>query len=443
MKKQKGVTLVGLVIYIVVILVVAAMVGTISINFYDKVVGMDKSAQNSSEFDKFNMYFSNDINKPGNKVITATGNKIVFTSGSQYTYINDQETGEKNIFLNNIRICTNVDECVFEYDDANKIIKVHISIGIDPEKRFSKDIEYKLVDDKENNTVNSEYVLDKNLITTRSEQGLLSLENNKVGYVDNYRIYGKSITNSDGTISSIGDNGKVELVVIGKNLFDIRKGFEMDEGKVETAFKIDFEYQDGKIYIKGTNEFDNATITIKRDDDDWNQFFVSKLAVNDAKYVCSYGGAEQFIYKFMIKRQQSGDEWTYPSSVIYSNDIIEIKPYMQAKNLVSGINFDTLFWCMLEKNDTATEFEPYKEKIITIDLTGHEPLRSSVDNTVSDHIDLKQGAIIRKVDSNRNVLQTEVIETIDVPSFSVYGYKHIYVNDEKIDDSLIEMTYSI
>ena len=63
--------------------------------------------------------------------------------------------------------------------------------------------------------------------------------------------------------------------------------------------------------------------------------------------------------------------------------------------------------------------------------------------SVADYIDLKEKKIIRRVDANRNVLSTEVKESIEVPSFSVYGYKHIYVNDEKIDDSLIEMTYSI
>lgn len=58
------------------------------------------------------------------------------------------------------------------------------------------------------------------------------------------------------------------------------------------------------------------------------------------------------------------------------------------------------------------------EKKITIDMSGHDPLRSN--GEVSDYIDYKNQRIVRKLDSSLNVLSTETYEDVTLPEIPTY-----------------------
>ena len=57
MKEQKGITLVSLIIYIVVMIIVIAVMGTIVKQFYENTNEVQQDTEDILEFNKFNTYF--------------------------------------------------------------------------------------------------------------------------------------------------------------------------------------------------------------------------------------------------------------------------------------------------------------------------------------------------------------------------------------------------
>lgn len=128
MKSEKGITLTSLIIYIVLILLVVSFLSVVSTHFYSSIGYLTDSGKYISEFDKFNMYFIEDV-KDNSDVYTIEQNKIVFEDGTIYTYL------ENSIYRNKVEICKNILNCEFsklEEKDINnftkKIINVKISI---------------------------------------------------------------------------------------------------------------------------------------------------------------------------------------------------------------------------------------------------------------------------------------------------------------------------
>ena len=62
MRKESGITLVSLTIYIIAFAVVIGIISVLTSFFYSNVVNLSDTGENSAEFTKFNMYFLEDIN---------------------------------------------------------------------------------------------------------------------------------------------------------------------------------------------------------------------------------------------------------------------------------------------------------------------------------------------------------------------------------------------
>ena len=141
MKSQKGITLTSLVIYIAISTVVISIMAVVSSFFFgnvDKVKEQDKYA---SEFNKFNMFFVNDIKN--NKTAEVETNKIVFEDGTVYEY----RKSEGAIFRNSTRITSNVTELEFNlstYESTEKTTKNIITVSISIGENFYQSIEYVL-----------------------------------------------------------------------------------------------------------------------------------------------------------------------------------------------------------------------------------------------------------------------------------------------------------
>lgn len=111
MKNNKGITLTSLVIYITLIFVIIGIVMRITTHFRNSMVDVaDTTFQ--TEFNKINMYLLEESKKTNNEIIEIIdGTQISFTNGNKYTY----NSTDKNIYLNNtIKICENVESCLFE-----------------------------------------------------------------------------------------------------------------------------------------------------------------------------------------------------------------------------------------------------------------------------------------------------------------------------------------
>ena len=110
-KKEKGVTLISLTIYVVVMVLVIALIAVITSFFYNNVINIDKEAVELAELNKLNLYMIEETEKEGNSIetISSDGKKITFNNGNAYTI---QDNG---IYQNSIRICKDVNTKVTEF----------------------------------------------------------------------------------------------------------------------------------------------------------------------------------------------------------------------------------------------------------------------------------------------------------------------------------------
>lgn len=116
MKSEKGVTLVSLIVYVIAMVIVVAIVSVISSYFYKNINEVTGNSDPYKEYTKFNNYFSEEANKENIKILECNlqnengNNYIVFNNNVQYEFIKEN----KGIYRNNIKICSNIDDCKFE-----------------------------------------------------------------------------------------------------------------------------------------------------------------------------------------------------------------------------------------------------------------------------------------------------------------------------------------
>lgn len=124
-KTQKGMSLVSLIIYLLAVIAVVGIVTRISAFFYKNVDETTEDTISNSEFIKFNTYFTKEINLDKNfvKQVGEGGNYIIFEkSNHQYTFLDNA------IYMDNIKICSDIDNCVFSAID-NKNVRVDLIIN--------------------------------------------------------------------------------------------------------------------------------------------------------------------------------------------------------------------------------------------------------------------------------------------------------------------------
>lgn len=111
MKDQKGITLISLIIYIILMTFVVAGVTSITASFRSNINEYDTTAESAVEFSKFNMYLLNDI-KGKNVKIYGTVNEREFqlqydNGDGKYTYVK-YSMQNNAIYRNSVKVCDNV-----------------------------------------------------------------------------------------------------------------------------------------------------------------------------------------------------------------------------------------------------------------------------------------------------------------------------------------------
>lgn len=124
-------------------IIVIAVITSLTGYFYSEV-NIDTEVQDANkQYTKFNSFFSEQVNKPGNIIIEANTESenpyIIFADKNQYTFIKEN----KSIYFNNIKIATNIEKCVFNNSIKNgkNVITVNIQSG-----NFNKTTEYTIKD---------------------------------------------------------------------------------------------------------------------------------------------------------------------------------------------------------------------------------------------------------------------------------------------------------
>lgn len=140
MRKEKGITLVALVIYIIVMIVVITVLGIIINKFYKNTDTIQEGTEEILEFSRFNTYFLKEIKAKANNIdsIGDNGEYILFSSGNSFSF------KDNKIYYNTIEISNNVDKLVIKQgkdgDGINKEI-IYVTVKIN---NFTKSINYKL-----------------------------------------------------------------------------------------------------------------------------------------------------------------------------------------------------------------------------------------------------------------------------------------------------------
>ena len=165
MKSDKGITMITLIIYIILIMFVIVAMSTVTSSFYSNVNDYDKESENALAFSKFNMYFINDIKKRNMRVADIGDNFIILayekeidnkdkiednriditnteTVYIQYSIQND------SLYRDKVKICDKVYDSKISFDRMTNVINIHLIIG-EYEKNTSYAIEEFGVEDKD------------------------------------------------------------------------------------------------------------------------------------------------------------------------------------------------------------------------------------------------------------------------------------------------------
>ena len=132
MKKENGITLMALVIYLVVFIMVIGIIATLTSYFYTNVIDFDETTKSYSEINKFNMYFLQDIKNKNNIIQnlvvgnTNEGEKITIYNSENFELT--KYVFEKNsIYRNGILIAKNIKEFRLNMDSENsEILNIYI-----------------------------------------------------------------------------------------------------------------------------------------------------------------------------------------------------------------------------------------------------------------------------------------------------------------------------
>ena len=141
-KREKGVTLISLTIYVVVMVLVIALIAVITSFFYNNVMNIDKEAVELAELNKLNLYMIEETEKEGNSIetISSDGKKITFNNGNAYTI---QDNG---IYQNSIRICKNVNTKATEFGKTKEKGKEILKVYYETETGIGRSLEYVVKD---------------------------------------------------------------------------------------------------------------------------------------------------------------------------------------------------------------------------------------------------------------------------------------------------------
>ena len=119
MKSEKGITLISVTIYVIVMSLLVATITIMTNYFYKNVTLNSEQDDLNKQYTKFISYFSEEINRDDNEILEIGEDKsyILFSSGNQYTFV----AGNKGIYQGRVKIASNITNCTFEQIDSKKI----------------------------------------------------------------------------------------------------------------------------------------------------------------------------------------------------------------------------------------------------------------------------------------------------------------------------------
>ena len=127
MKKESGITLVTLIVYLMIVSAILVSLTNLSSHVYKNIGKLGSENLSAEEFNKFNVNFVKSVK--ANKKATVTNNNqnvtIEFDDGTTYNYIN----GENSIYKNKIKIAKNINYFTADVQNINNKNVIQVQIG--------------------------------------------------------------------------------------------------------------------------------------------------------------------------------------------------------------------------------------------------------------------------------------------------------------------------
>ena len=132
MKSERGITLTILVIYIIIFSVVIGLLASLSSYIYGNIKYINDDSVDVSEFNKFNVYFIEDVKSNSQVQIDSQVNsegknivRIVFGDGDIYSFVKE----EKSIYKNKQKIAKNIQNFTAVRNQTSDKLKTYIEVG--------------------------------------------------------------------------------------------------------------------------------------------------------------------------------------------------------------------------------------------------------------------------------------------------------------------------
>lgn len=131
MKKEQGITLISLIIYILLMTFVVGAVAIITSSFRSNLNELDNSTESIVSFSKFNMYFLKDIKRNEIDIEEYYDDYLIlsYLDENQNSRLNVEYSNQNNsLYRNKIKICDNVKNMQITVDDRNNTITIELEI---------------------------------------------------------------------------------------------------------------------------------------------------------------------------------------------------------------------------------------------------------------------------------------------------------------------------
>ena len=156
LKSNKGITLLGLTIYMIAVLITIGIMAIIRDYFFANLNVVKETAKYAAEFDNFNTFFVKDVKDYTDLNINDDGKTYIFNgmpdgSSITYRYITYPPNNIGDIYRDSVKIATNVTtfQCekktIYVNNTEKYLIRVTIEIGVPSnhsKKIFSKTMQY-------------------------------------------------------------------------------------------------------------------------------------------------------------------------------------------------------------------------------------------------------------------------------------------------------------
>lgn len=127
MKSQKGITLISLTIYVIVMAIVIGVIAIVTGVFFKSLQQSNFYTDPIAEYTAFNSFFSEEVNHSGLKILNCEDNYVAFDNGIVYTFSEENQ----GIYRNQVKICKDIEECTFSETIKNgkQVVEVRIKAG--------------------------------------------------------------------------------------------------------------------------------------------------------------------------------------------------------------------------------------------------------------------------------------------------------------------------